>query len=138
MIVNEVKETAPIKEPEVQAVPKVSYGRPFVVLNLKEEPNAECLKYWNETQLDSLKSELKVHMAMFVENRDNKCRIECTCPNVEYDALEHNRFMKFKLEWERGVENCLKKFFAQFKCSCVQVNNVQETLKVNFRIQKFN
>ena len=126
-----MKETAPVKEP-VQAVSKVSYGRPFVVLNLKEEPNASCLNYWNKTQLDSLKSELNGCMAIFGEIRDNKSRIECTVPNVQYDALDHSQFMKFKLEWERKVENCLKTFFTQFKRSRVQVNNAQEIINVKF------
>ena len=99
--------------PKKQDIP-----RPLINLTLDQEPNMKVLYYFDGTYLTEFTNELFDMEAGVLKQSDDSIKIECS----EEDPNKYS-------EWNRNVNEYIRKFFDNFDVKTIRANNIDEVIK---------
>ena len=99
-------------KPKKQDIP-----RPFINLTPDQEPNMKVLYYFDGAYLNEFTNELFDMEAGVLKQSDDSIKIECS----EEDPNKYS-------EWNRNVNQYIRKFFDNFDVKTVRVNNIDEVI----------
>jgi hypothetical protein len=97
---------------------KQDITRPFKNLTLDQEPNMKVLYYFDGTYLNEFTNELFDMEAGVLKQSDDSIKIECS----EEDPNQYS-------EWNRIVDQYIRKFFDNFDVKTIKVNKIDEVIK---------